>query len=302
MSCVEEALRSQASVWREIAERVNGLSNREFPSEAAKRILIFGVGSSHHAAQLIANTLVRDKSRPRMPVFACSSMAIGHDVVPTRGDWVFAISHRGKTASTLAALEACHQANAFTVLVSARGVKQPESAHLILETCDLEQVEPHTISVTSAVCAVSTLFLGTKAREEWEAMGMIPSPNLEVLQRRLGGGPSIIVGEWEGEWLAREGALKLMEMARLPVRAYSTEEFFHGPHFSRGPEDKIWQVMHAKDRRADEVHAAYRFDIHGNTPLAWVPALVEMQWAALAVATNRGQDPDLVQAPAPVQS
>ena len=292
MSQVEEALRSQASIWREVAERISSISNREFPSEPAKRILIFGVGSSLHAAKLISYTLNRDKSRPRLPVVACSSLAIGNEVIPQRGDWAIAISHRGKSEATLQALEACHRASAFTMIASARGLQVPEFASLHLPTCELETVEPHTISVTSAVCAVSTLFLGTKAKEEWEALGMIPSPNLEVLQRRLGAGPTIVLGEWEGEWLAREGALKLMEMARLPVRSYSTEEYFHGPHFSRKAEDRVWQVMHARDQRAAGSGSAYRFDIHGTTPLAWVPALVEMQWAALAVATNLGVDPD----------
>jgi fructoselysine-6-P-deglycase FrlB-like protein len=287
---VEEALRSQAAIWREIADRTSEISDREFPSDPPKRILIFGVGSSHHAARLIGYTLHRDKSRPRLPVVACSSMAIGNEIVPGKGDWAIAITHRGKTAATLDALEICQRANAFPIMVAGRGVKGPESTRLLLETCELETVEPHTVSVTSAVCAVSTLLIGAKAREEWEGLGMIPSPNLEVLQRRLGDGPSVIVGEWEGEWLAREGALKLMEMAKLPVRAFGTEEFFHGPHFSHGPDDKLWQVMHARDKRASEVKASYRFDIHGSTPLAWVPALVEMQWAALAVATNLGVD------------
>ena len=109
----------------------------------------------------------------------------------------------------------------------------------------------------------------------------------------MGRGPSVIVGEWEGESLAREGALKLMEMARLPVRSYGTEEFFHGPQHALSAEDSIWQVVHARDQRATEVKSSYRFNINGSTPLAWVPTLMEMQWAALAVAANLGVDPDL---------
>jgi fructoselysine-6-P-deglycase FrlB-like protein len=297
VSIVEEALRSQATAWRDVAERVSAISNREFPSEAPKRILVFGVGSSHMAAKLIGYTLSRDKSRPRLPVIACSSMAIGSEVVPAKGDWCFAISHRGRTVATLAALEACQRANSFTVLVSAKGTVAPASAQLLLETSELEQCEPHTISMTSAVCAVSTHFLGAKAKEEWELMGSLGAPGLEVMQRRVGKGPAVIVGEWEGEWLAREGALKLMEMARLPVRAFGSEEYFHGPHYSVRPEDPIWYVSHVKDLRGTELKSAYRFDIHGSNPLAWVPTLVEIQWAALAVATNLGIDPDVPQVP-----
>jgi fructoselysine-6-P-deglycase FrlB-like protein len=293
MSLVEEALRSQAGVWREVCEKISSISNREFPSEAPKRILVFGLGSSYHAAKLISYTLIRDKSRPRLPVVACTSMAIGTEIIPQRGDWAFAISHRGKTPATLAAIQVCERAGAFTVLVSGRGVAMPPGAQLQFETCDLEKVEPHTVSMTSAVCAVTTHFMGAKAREEWEMLGAIGFPAVEVMQRRVGRGPAVLLGEWEGESLAREGALKLMELARLPTRAFGTEEFFHGPHFSMGPDDAIWQVVHARDTRALESKAAYRFNINGSTPLAWVPTLMEMQWAALAVAANLGVDPDL---------
>lgn len=293
VSLVEDALRSQAAVWKEVCEKISSVSNREFPSEAPKRILIFGLGSSYHAAKLISYTLGRDRSRPRLPVLACSSMAIGTEIVPQKGDWAFAISHRGTSAATLAAIEVCQRANVFTVQVSGRGARAAENVQLQFETCDLEKCEPHTVSMTSAVCAVTTHFMGVKAREEWEMLGAIGFPAVEIMQSRVGKGPTVILGEWEGECLAREGALKLMEIARLPARAYGTEEFFHGPHHALGPDDAIWQVVHARDQRAAEVKSAYRFNINGSTPLAWVPTLMEMQWAALAVAANLGVDPDL---------
>ena len=210
MSLVEEALRSQATVWREVCERVAAISNREFPPETPKRILLFGLGSSYHAARLIAYTLMRDKSRPRLPVLACSSMAIGTEVIPQRGDWAIAISHRGTSGATLAAIEACQRANVFTILVSGKGVRCPEGAQLQFETCELEKCEPHTVSMTSAVCAVTTHFMGIKARDEWEMLGALGFPSVETMQSRVGNGPAVILGEWEGDCLAREGALKLM--------------------------------------------------------------------------------------------
>jgi hypothetical protein len=148
--------------------------------------------------------------------------------------------------------------------------------------------------MTSAICAVTTHFLGAKAREEWEMFGAIGFPAVEIMQKRVGKGPVVVVGEWEGETLAREAALKLMEMARVPARAFGTEEFFHGPRHSVGPDDPIWQVVHARDSRATELKGAYRFNINGSTPLAWVPTLIELQLAALAVAANLGVDPDLM--------
>src|ERR1019366_4997320 len=144
---------------------------------------------------------------------------------------------------------------------------------------ELEKVEPHTISLTAAVCAVTTLLSGAKAAEEWEALRSIGDPDLENVKNRAGKGPTLLIGEWEGEWLAREGALKLMEMARLPVRAFGSEEFFHGPKYSVKAGSPIWHVSMPKDPRELDLtgdwQPAHRISVFGPSSLAWMPALVE---------------------------
>jgi len=292
MSVVEQTLRAQRENWSKVAERITQISNRELPFEAPKRILLFGLGSSHFAARLIAFTLMRDKGRTRTPVVACSAMSIGVDVLPQKGDWCFGISHRGGSAPTNEALELCERAGAFTILVAGENAKVTEAARYYIPTVPVETVEPHTIAVTSAICAVTTLLGGAKAVEEWDALRSIGDPPLELMRARAGTGPTLIVGEWEGEWLAKEGGLKLMEMARVPVRVFSSEEWFHGPRFSQRPEEKIWHVQLPKDPRSDQIKAAHTIGVYGATPLAWVPALVELQWLGLAVALNRGVNPD----------
>jgi fructoselysine-6-P-deglycase FrlB-like protein len=295
ISEVENALRAQRESWKEVSERVAAISRREFPPEPPKRILLFGVGSSHFAARLTSYSLTRAKDRVRIPAVACSSMGVGVEIIPQKDDWAIGFSHRGQTAATLKALEICDRAGAFTILVAATDAPhmgEIESVRYHLPTCPLEKTEPHTISLTSAVCAVTTLILGAKATEEWDALRSIGDPHLELLQSRAGQGPSVLLGEWEGEWLAREASLKLLEMAGLATRAYSSEEFFHGPKAALSAEDVVWHVSHGKDPRNADIQSAYRVDIRGSTPLAWVPALVELQWLALAVALNRGVDPD----------
>ena len=49
-------------------------------------------------------------------------------------------------------MEYSTQAGAMTVMVCGKGAPQPESAKYVLETVELEKVEPHTVSVTGAVC------------------------------------------------------------------------------------------------------------------------------------------------------
>jgi fructoselysine-6-P-deglycase FrlB-like protein len=292
-SRVEATLRTQRDAWREITERVSTISSREFPHEQPKRILLFGVGSSHSAARLTGFALMRDKTRVRIPVIACSSMSIGSEILPHPGDWAFAFSHRASGNVTMKALETCDRAGAFTVLVTAQGNRPPEYARYALHTVPRETVEPHTAAVTGAICAVTTLLVGAKAVEEWDALRTIGEPDVDVFRRRAGKGPDVLLGEWEGEWIAREGALKLMEMAKIPVRAYGSEEYFHGIHHAARPEDRLWHISMPKDPRNSQIRPAHQIGIFGATPLAWVPALVEIQWLALAVALNLGVDPDV---------
>ena len=292
MSVVEQTLRSQREDWAKIAERVSAISSRELPHESAKRILIFGLGSSHFAARLCGYALMRDKNRLRVPVIASSSMAIGTEIIPQKGDWAIGITHRGGSKPTNDALDLCEKLGAFTIAVTGEDAKPVEAAKFTLHTVKVEKVEPHSIAVTGAICAITSFLMGAKCMEEWEALRSIGDPNLDVLRSRAGVGPTLLLGEFEGEWLAREGSLKLMEMAHVPVRCFGTEEWFHGPRFSQRPDEKIWHVSVPKDPRNAEVRADYQIGVYGTTPLAWMPALVELQWLALAVALNKGVNPD----------
>lgn len=300
MSQVEETLRQQRESWFEIANRVSRLSHRDHPPEMPKRILLFGVGSSYYAAKLTAISLLRDQYRPRIPVVSCASQEIGLEVVPSRGDWAIALTHRGTTEVTRKALETCARSGAFPVQVSAQEARQFDVTRLVLNTSPLEKVEPHTIGVTGAVCAITSLLSGAKAFEEWDALRSVGDPDLERMRSWVGEGPSLLLGEWEGEWLAHECALKLMEMARLPVRSYGSEEFFHGPKMSLSSQDSIWHITVAKDFRNAEMSRLpllkpiHKIEVSSASPLAWVPALVQLQWMSLAVALNRGLDPDLL--------
>jgi hypothetical protein len=171
-------------------------------------------------------------------------------------------------------------------LVSGQEVETPPYVQLHLKTVPNEQVEPHTISMTGAICAVTSLMMRERAVEEWEALRSLGDPSLERYRNLLGTGPDVILGEWEGEWLAREGALKLMEMAKVRCRTYSTEEYFHGPHLAAKSSDQIWHISMPKDPRNGRFEPTYSIQVYTSSPLGWVPALLELQWSALAVAQN----------------
>lgn len=274
MSIVEETLAVQRAALKETARKAAGLP----PPQAARRILLFGLGSSRHAAHLTAETLLaagyKGELRP------CSPLAIGHDVVAERGDLAVGFSHRGTNKMVHAALDACRKAGGTGVLVSAEGTGGD------LASGPLERCEPHTVAVTGAVCAASTWL--TRRAELWK-------PVFDGSDRPLDSfdPPTILLGERAGEWVAREAALKLTEMAHWPVRVYGSEEFFHGPSWILTPQDRVWHVATPGDARTSEIKAARRITAEpGDGPAGWANALIELQRLALALALKRGVDPD----------
>src|SRR5205814_81951 len=97
MSVVEDSLRAQPRLWREISRKATE-THTELPLENPRRILLFGAGSSHFAARLTALALQKGQRLPRAQVNACSSMQVlGGEVKAERGDWALAFSHRGRT-------------------------------------------------------------------------------------------------------------------------------------------------------------------------------------------------------------
>ena len=304
MSLVHEALLSQRQVWRQVSQRIlsEGLV-QELPAKLPKRIFIFGVGSSYFAAKLSTLSLLREFRKQfgtEFPVHACSSVAIGVEVFPKRGDWAFGLSHRGKTPATLRALEFSHKSGAFTAWVTAQGGFQSSFAKFSLFTSPLEKCEPHTVGMTSAICAMTTLFLKSWANEKWTEQSEKPNPDLRLLSEQEIQVPSILVGEWEGEWIAREIRLKFIEMAKVRPVVFGSEEFFHGPQLfsqkivegKRGFKENIWCLAMSHDSRAHEFSGGRQFIISGEHSLSWISSLVELQWLVLAVALKLGQDPD----------
>jgi fructoselysine-6-P-deglycase FrlB-like protein len=311
-SVVQQSLERQKEIWIEVSERVlRDHPKAESALPPSKRILLFGEGSSYHAAKLVSYAL--GSVLPKLTITATSSSAVGMEIQPQKGDWCFGLSHRGKTAATLRALERCRKAEASGTWVAAQGTPAPGFKERVIFTSPLEQCEPHTYGLTGAIVALSTHFGGKKIAERWRELAGEPNPDLMALRAKVNTGPDLLLGEWVGEWIARESALKLMEMARIRVPAYGSEEFFHGPQvFSRArpaPEN-LWYLASAGDLRRDDILSfvpAAAISVtecgeskssnlgertRGEKSLAWIPALVEMQWRALAVALNRDVNPD----------
>ncbi|MFZ9595448.1 MAG: SIS domain-containing protein [Bdellovibrionia bacterium] len=305
MTSVEQAIRSQPEAWRRV---VLAQQNKAFALKSPSRIFFFGEGSSTFAAHLTAFSLRRSSVFQQkwgaVPLVSGSSLQMGSEWMPAQGDWVFAWTHRGKTAATLRAAEMAHQRGAEVIWVASEEAPCPSFSPVHLKTCPLEKVEPHTVGLTASVCAVTTFFGGAEMAEHWMKLADLACFDLEELRAQVGSGPQVILGQWEGEWIGREARLKLMEMAGVFPQFFGSEEFFHGPQaallknhqftqgFGASPKPILWYVAHSEDFRQKEIQADCCVQLSRETPVSWVLGLLELQWRSLAVAINLNQDPN----------
>lgn len=94
---------------------------------------------------------------------------------------------------------------------------------------------------------------------------------------------------------AHESALKLMECALLPCKAYSTADFAHGPKALADARTAALCFGEASPELAASGMELVRAPDAGQGPLEPVWQAVFAQWTALLAARARGLDPDRAQ-------
>jgi glucosamine 6-phosphate synthetase-like amidotransferase/phosphosugar isomerase protein len=199
---------------------------------------------------------------------------------------------------TLKALQMCKKSGAFCALVAAQGISPDPIADLYLPTSEIEKCEPHTFGMTSSVCAVTSLLLGGAILERWQFLASQHDPDLKILRAQVQSPPTVVLGEREGEWIARETALKLVEMAGVRALVFGSEEYFHGPQLfvqQSKIQEKVWYTGSLSDSRQNDISRMsiqYQAKWDESEPLSWVDCLIHFQWATLALALNLGVNPD----------
>lgn len=304
LSKVEETLRAQRGDWTEIARRT--MAADALPLMRPHRIFLHGIGSSESAA-VISRLCLRTWGEyvrgawGNVPIFARSSVRLFEERTPAPNDWVFAFSHRGGTEETRLAQKRAADCGASCFWITTQELGEDVVNDLPgvgsgfwIGAGKREICEPHTRALTDAIVVATTLLGGKEILERWEALSSLPNPDLERLQKRVGKGPRLVLGVGSDVALSREGALKLMEMARLPVRSFEWTEYHHGPWMSEMTKGKttrdlgetdVWQVGEA----AFTARLPRALSFTDSDP---IQRLVELQWASLAVALNLGVDPD----------
>jgi glutamine---fructose-6-phosphate transaminase (isomerizing) len=243
---MHDAILAQSEAFVRTIERneeaIDGFAPR---IASCERILLSGIGTSHHAA-LVGEYLMRAYGRgPDVRAVHSFDLALyGPEMRP--GDCLVAVSHRGAKRYTALALEQARENGCLTALITGEAGSGEGHADVLFRTVAQERSSAHTVSYTGAV-AVLALLAG---RLGYHRTGSATLPD-ELLRERVpealrvalgtedevaalarehvgrrriwlvGGGPSAVT--------AMETALKIKETSYLQAEGMPTETMLHGP-------------------------------------------------------------------------
>lgn len=293
-SVVEQSLERQKQIWKDLLEDSQVKARRQSISLlGADRIILTGLGSSLHAAEFTAYALRQAKGFEEREVLAVSAMHLSQYRL-RQGDLCIAVTHRGSPGPTLEALKFAKSRGSKTAVTVSKDVKFGNELGPVLATTEIEKVEPHTFSLTGAVLATTTALSPDVFVPLWKKEVERANPTLSQLSSQQKTSPTVLLGEGIGETLAKEAHLKLIEMASVVARPYSSEHYFHGPHFAHEASDKMWWFDTKNDPRKTRIKAIQQWTVDESSPLGFLDTLVSLQWNALALALNLKQNPDEV--------
>ena len=275
----EQEVASQPACWRRAAELAADVA-AALPARG-ERVAVAGCGTSWFIAQSYA--AAREASgHGETDAFAASEMPPGR-----RYDRVLVLSRSGTTTEILQLLERL-RGTVPTVALTVAGTPAAQAADAII---DLGFADEESV--------VQTRFATTELALLRAHLGEDIEPAIAAAQRALAAPlpPEILtarqftfLGTGWTYGLAQEAALKLREAAGMWTEAYPAMEYRHGPVAVTGAGSIVWLFGTPPDGLDLEIAAA------GGT--AWLSTedpladLVRVQRVAVALARDRGLDPD----------
>lgn len=216
----------------------------------ARRILLAGIGSSYHAAQVGEQFLRHFTGGAAQTSVEQSFELVHYPLQLGRDDALIAISHRGTNHYTLQSLTAARAAGTLTIAITGEPASEGmRAADFVATTCEHETCFAHTKSYTTALAAL-VLFAIYLAR----ARGFVSEPDArgavaalervaELMRTALGCERVarhaaaqiarrqrwVFLGAGPNWATAREGALKAKETSYIASEGFQTEQFLHGP-------------------------------------------------------------------------
>lgn len=279
MALVIKEILDQPRAWSRAATLAH---DNPPPLPAGERIAMIGCGSSWHAAKSLA-ALRELSGQGETDAFPASEAVLDRPY-----DRVVAISRSGTTTEIRCALELVRAGTTTVALVG-----DPSSP--IAAACDLvvdlsfadDRAVIQTRFVTTAVCFI-------RASLGLEIDGLVADAEVALSEPHpVAPGTinrAVVLGR---EWrvgLADAGALVLRETAQMWAESYAAMEYRHGPIATAGPGALVWLLDEPPLKLVDEVAATGASVVTAKLdPLA---ALIRIQRLAVALAEQRGLDPD----------
>jgi fructoselysine-6-P-deglycase FrlB-like protein len=279
MSEIAREIASQPSCWRDASRRTAEL--RATLPPAGARVGVAGCGTSLYVAQAYAS-LRESLGRGETDAFPPS------EAPPDRPyEIVVAISRSGTTTEVARYVSEVRGPRRLAIV----GVPATPVAEAADEVVVLGFADERSIVQTRFATSVLAL-LRAQLGEDLEPV--IAQAELAV-NAPLPVDPTdhdhyVFLGRGWSVGLANEAALKLRETAQAWTESYPAMEFRHGPISVAGPRSVVW-ALGGVDRAVLDDAGATGATVVGGTldPMA---ELILIQRTAVALAANRGLDPD----------
>lgn len=342
---METYVLEQAKTLAGLLQTASGLMDaaRRMPRLRPRKVWLAGSGTSLYAAMIAARFWRRFA---RVDAEAISSLELLNDTE----DWqlgadtvVIGISQSGATVTLSEALDRAKRLGSLTIAVTAEPNSNlaRQSDVVVHSQTGPEEVFAKTKGFTSTALAACLFgyacarLYGLTADEQQriaEGLSRLPAAAEAVSDSALQAGPALVerfrtvdglfvVGTGTMVPAAYEGALKLLEVGKLPVLGRELEEVLHGYFNAIGPETGV-VLLAGRIPQVEKIHGFIEAVRHVNGPLVVVaeqevggiaadlvvPALgcselapllgvIPMQVMAYELARTRGINPNVTRYP-----
>ena len=278
-----DELKEQPHVLRRVVEGYNGELRAPLTKAASlvkqySSVLLVGMGSSHHAAEVLVQRL---SGTYRASVWDAGELYHYYShLLQDENVLCIAISQSGESAETCAVAEILPPDAPLIAITNNEESRLALRAELVLPL--LAGPEEGTSSKTfiatlvvlhllaDAVLGAELLSVETAGRLGEHMEELIPIMTLEArqFQERMADAHSIVlVGRGPGIISARQGALILQEMTRIPCSGISGGQFRHGPLEAVGPHVAL--VIFGPGGKTAELLTRLAYDTAGFQSPTW---------------------------------
>jgi fructoselysine-6-P-deglycase FrlB-like protein len=276
----EQEVASQPACWRRAGQLAADFAG-VLPARG-ERVAVAGCGTSWFMAQSYA--AAREASgHGETDAFAASEMPLGRAY-----DRVVVLSRSGTTTEIVQLLERLRGTAPTVAITAVPGTPVPEAADAVID-----------LSFADEESVVQTRFATTELVLLRAHLGVDPGPAADAAERvlaaplpaeMLAARQFTFLGTGWTYGLANEAALKLREAAGMWTEAYPAMEYRHGPVAVTGAGSIVWLFGTPPDGLGGEIaEAGGTAWFSDEDPLA---ELVRVQRVAVALARDRGLDPD----------